>query len=164
MSEPMGFVATFTSLGQEVHSQLREEVSSLQPQALTWTPGPDTNSISTMIVHLLGSEAEVLNIVRGLPSHRDRESEFSDRIEEAQELLGRIDEADRLLEELAPQITEEDLVTARSRPSAVRTSTPRTGLFWLLNNYGHGREHLAHLQLTKQLFLQIHQAKDPVSA
>jgi len=110
------------------------------------------------------SEAEVLTIVRGLPSHRDREAEFSERIEEAQDLLGRIDEADRLLVELAPQITEEDLVTPRSRPSAVRNRTPRTGLFWLLNNYGHGREHMAHLQLTKQLFLQIHQANDPAGA
>jgi hypothetical protein len=29
---------------------------------------------------------------------------------------------------------------------------PKPGLEWLLSNYGHAREHLAQIQLTKQLF------------
>ncbi len=157
MTEPAGFVATFILLSREVHGQLRDEVSSLEPRALTWAPGPDTNSPSTLVVHLLGSEAEVLRVVRGLPVDRDRAAEFSERIEESQELLNRIEDADRLLEEVAARITEGDLETLRVRPSAVRNRSPRTGLFWLLNSYGHAREHLAHFQLTKQLFLQMHQ-------
>ncbi len=151
VTEPAGFVATFILLSREIHGQLRDEVSSLEPRALTWAPGPDTNSPS------LGSEAEVLRVVRGLPVDRDRAAEFSQRIEESQELLNRIEDADRLLEEVAARITEGDLETLRVRPSAVRNRSPRTGLFWLLNSYGHAREHLAHFQLTKQLFLQMHQ-------
>lgn len=151
------FVATFHSLCREVHGQLRAEVSGLDTGALTWVPGPDTNSIATIVIHLLGSEAEVLKIVRGLTSDRDRAAEFRERTITPQDLLSRIDDADRLLESLAPGITEEDLATPRVRPSAVKNKTPRTGLFWLLNNYGHAREHLAHLQLTRQLFLQEHQ-------
>ena len=49
----------------------------------------------------------------------------------------------------------------RVRPSAVRNRAPRTGLFWLLNSYGHAREHLAQLQLTEQLFPEIHQSDLP---
>jgi hypothetical protein len=151
VAEPDGFAATFVSLYRQVHDQLRNEVSGLNKSAMSWVPGPDTNSISTLVVHLLGSETEVLQIVRGLPANRDRASEFSARVEDPQELLSRIDTTDRLLEELGPQVTDEDLATLRVRPNAVRNRTPRTGLFWLLTSYGHACEHLAHLQLTKQL-------------
>jgi hypothetical protein len=161
VAEPEGFATTFVSLYRQIHDQLRDEVSGLNRQALGWVPGPDTNSISTIVVHLLGSETEVLQIVRGLPSDRDRPSEFSAQLKDLQELLSRIEATDRLLEELGPQITDEDLATRRVRPSAVRNRTPKTGLFWLLNSYGHAREHLAHLQLTKQLLRQLHQTDLP---
>jgi hypothetical protein len=149
VAEPEAFATTFVSLYRQIHGQLRDEVSGLNRQALGWVPGPDTNSISTIVVHLLGSETEVLQIVRGLPSDRDRPSEFSAQLNDPQELLSRIESTDRLLEELGPQITDEDLATRRVRPSAVRNRTPKTGLFWLLNSYGHGRKHLAHLQLNE---------------
>ena len=29
---------------------------------------------------------------------------------------------------------------------------PRAGLVWLFENYGHAREHLAQMELTKQLY------------
>jgi hypothetical protein len=160
VAESGEFVATLISIYQQVHDELRYEVSGLYEAALRWVPGPDTNSISTIVVHLLGSEAEVLQIVRGLPADRDRASEFSARVEDPEELLSRIAALDQLLEESGPQITDEDLATLRVRPSAVRNRTPRTGLFLLLNSYGHAREHLAHLQLTKQLFRQINRV-DP---
>jgi hypothetical protein len=150
------FAESLVTLYRQIHDQLREEVSGLRPQALTWVPGPDTSSISTLVVHLLGSESEVLQIVRGLPSDRNRASEFSARVDDPEELLTRIRDTDRLLQELGPQITNEDLATLRVRPSAVRDRTPRTGLFWLLNSYGHAREHLAQLQLTKQLLDEAH--------
>jgi len=161
VAEPEGFAATFVSLYRQVHDELRKEMSGLNEAALSWVPGPDTNSISTIVVHLLGSETEVLQIVRGLPTDRNRASEFSAHIEDPKELLSRIDTTDRLLEELGPQITDEDLAALRVRPSAVRNRTPRTGLFWLLNSYGHAREHLAHLQLTRQLLRQMSQI-DPL--
>jgi len=158
MADPEGFADTFVFLYLQIHDQLLEEVSGLSEQALSWVPGPDTSSISALVVHLLGSETEVLKIVRGLPSDRDRASEFSAHVGDPEELVGRIRATDRLLKELGPQITDEDLATLRVRPSAVRNRTPRTGLFWLLNSYGHAREHLAQLQLTKQLFHETHQS------
>jgi hypothetical protein len=161
VAEPKGFADTFVFLHRQIHDQLREEVSGLSGPALSWTPGSDTSSISTLVVHLLGSETEVLQIVRGLPSDRDRASEFSAHMGNHEELLSRIHDTNRLLEEVGPQITDEDLATPRVRPSAVRNRTPQTGLFWLLNSYGHAREHLAQLQLTKQLFDETHQSDPP---
>jgi hypothetical protein len=158
VDEPEGFADTFVSLYQEIHDQLRDEVSGLSELALSWVPGPDTTPIFTLVVHILGSESEVLQIVRGLPSDRDRASEFSAQMGDQEELKSRIQAADRLLAELGPQISDQDLATLRVRPSAVRNRTPRTGLFWLLNSYGHAREHLAQLQLTKQLFHESHRS------
>ena len=148
--EQRAFSSTFVSLYREIHDQLQDEVSDLG-EALTWIPGPDMNSISTLVIHLLGSEAEVLRVVRGLPSDRDRPAEFTANVMDADELVRRIMATDRLLEELGLQITEEDLIASRVRPSAL-SNEPRSGLYWLLNSYGHAREHLAQLQLTKQLF------------
>jgi hypothetical protein len=161
VAEPEAFADTFVSLYREVHDQLREEVSGLTAQALTWVPGPDTSSISTLVVHLLGSENDVLRIVRGLPSDRDRASEFSAQVQNPEELLSRIQDTDRLLQELGLQINDEDLAALRVRPSAVRNRTSGTGLFWLLNSYGHAREHLAQLRLTKQLFDENYQREMP---
>ena len=76
VAEPEGFADTFVFLYRQIHDQLRDEVSGLSKRALSWVPGPDTSSISTLVVHLLGSETEVLQSVRGLPSDRDRSSEF----------------------------------------------------------------------------------------
>jgi hypothetical protein len=150
-AEGGAFSHTFVSLYRGIHEQLQEEVSDLGGTALTWVPGPDTNSISTLVVHLLGSEADVLRVVRGLPSDRDRAAEFIPNETDAEELMRQIEATDRLLKELGPQISEDDLAMSRVRPSAL-SDEPRTGLYWLLNSYGHAREHLAQLQLTKQLF------------
>lgn len=130
------------------HRQMRAAIQDLDAAALNWTPGPETNSIATLVVHSLGSEGETLRIVRGLPSDRDREAEFRTRVSGVEELLRRIDEADALLEESVPAITAEDLQTLRTRPGR----PPQSGLSWLLRAFGHLREHLAHLELTKQFY------------
>ena len=145
------FVDTFISLYREIHEQLRQEVAGADPPLLTRELAPGTNSISTLVIHVLGSEGDVVRVVRGLASDRDRTAEFTMRIADPDELLHRIDAADRLLMEIGPGITDEDLTTLRTRPNAIRHSEPRPGLFLLLASYGHAREHLAHLELTKQL-------------
>jgi hypothetical protein len=47
-------------------------------------------------------------------------------------------------------MTADDLAAIRPRGDR----PPQTGLYWLLSNYGHAREHLAHIQLTKQIYAQ----------
>lgn len=145
-------VATIVNLYHDVHRQLREEIIDLAPEALDWTPGPGANSIGTLIVHLLGSEAEMLRSVLGLPNDRDRNAEFVARTSQRDDLLHRIDTADTDLERLGMSITERDLFTSRARPNK---TAAQSGLFWLVRNYGHAREHLAHVQLTRQLYLLI---------
>ena len=42
------------------------------------------------------------------------------------------------------------LYLSADRPRGDRP--PQPGLVWLLTNYGHAREHLAQMELTKQLY------------
>ena len=89
----------------------------------------------------------MIRAVRSVASDRDRDSEF--KVEaEAADLLGLLDQADRELDEHLAGLTVEDLTQDRPR----KDQEPKPGLLWLISNYGHAREHLAQIELTKQLY------------
>lgn len=143
------YLQDLTSLHLDAHRQLREAITGLDSEALNWTPGPDTSSIGTIITHALGSEAEMLRNIVQIPTNRDREAEFASQTHEAGHLLGLVDAADKDWRQLAPTIQENDLRALRPRPNK---PDPQSGLFWLARNYGHLREHLAQVHLTRQLY------------
>ena len=143
-------VATTVDLFRALHQQLRLEIADLDQEALHWTPGPETSCIATLVVHTLGSEGETLNVVRGIPSDRDRAAEFAPRVWTTAELVERLDRADAFLAERGAAISADDLAATRSHPRR----GPASGFHLLLSDYGHAREHLAHIQLTKQLHRQ----------
>ncbi|MGH2613987.1 MAG: DinB family protein [Thermomicrobiales bacterium] len=137
-----------------VHAQLRDEVRDCSVAELNWKPAPETNSIAVLVVHTLGSEAEVLRVTAKAAGERDRDAEFRATAENAEDLLRELDQADSYLEALAPRITAENLAAELARGER----EPQTGLHWLVNNYGHAREHLGHIQLTRQLYSQARSA------
>jgi DinB superfamily len=139
-----------TSVGalfHEVHDKLRQQVRGMDAGTLNWKPLPLANSVAVLIVHTLGSEREMIRAVRSLSTKRDRESEFRAEAEAA-DLLALLDEVDRELDEHLGVLTAADLTEPRPRGDR----PPRPGLEWLLSNYGHAREHLAQVELTKQLY------------
>ena len=142
-------VATVVRGYKEVHAKLREAVRGLDAEALNWKPAPATNSVAVLIVHTLGSEAEIFRVASNSPTDRDRDAEFLSEANTPDELVRRLDAADALLDELAPKITGEDLDASRTR----RDQGPETCRYWLVTNYGHAREHLAHIELTKQMYV-----------
>ena len=141
-------VATVVRGYKEVHAKLREAVRELDAAALNWKPAPETNSIAVLIVHTLGSEAEILRVASSTPSNRNRDAEFLSEADSADELIRRLDAGDALLDELAPRITAADLDAERARGNRA----PEPCRWMLVSNYGHAREHLAHIELTKQLY------------
>ncbi|HSS93208.1 MAG TPA: DinB family protein, partial [Candidatus Dormibacteraeota bacterium] len=138
---------TMGSLFHAVHVDIRERVIGLDDEALNWQPLPAANSIAVLVVHTLGSEREMIRAVRRLPTDRDRPAEFKAR-SGASELLALLDLADGELDEHVGALTADDLIGMRPRGDR----PPRPGLEWLLTNYGHAREHLAQIDLTKQLY------------
>jgi DinB superfamily len=139
--------AAFGKLFAELHENLRVQVRGLDEGTLNWRPLPKANSVAVLVTHTLGSELEMMRSVRLVPTQRDRESEF--RAEAgAERLLEMIDAADREMGELISAATEADLTELRPRGDR----PPRPGLEWMISNYGHAREHLAQIELTKQLY------------
>jgi hypothetical protein len=130
-----------------VHDQLREQVRGLDHGTINWKPLPLANSIAVLVVHTLGSEREVVHSLRSRATDRDRGSEFKAEAEAA-ELLAMLDQADRDLDELVGGLSAADLTEMRPRGDR----PPKPGLEMLLSNYGHAREHLAQIELTKQLY------------
>ncbi len=133
---------------KDVHAKLRDEVRGMDREELNWAPGQETNSAAVLVAHTLGSEMEMIRIVANAPHERDRAAEFRTEAASAEDMLALLDEADALLDELGPKITAEDLAARRPR----QDNPPSPGLHWLVTNYGHAREHLAHIQLTRQLY------------
>lgn len=130
----------------------RETIRGMSKDALNWRPGPETNSAAVLVVHIAGSEADLLRAIRGVTGERDRDAEFRATAESDTELLAKLDEMEALLDEHAPAITAADLAAVRTRANGARN----TGLYWLLHDVAHQREHLGHVQLTKQLYAQQH--------
>ncbi|MGH7761025.1 MAG: DinB family protein [Candidatus Dormibacteraceae bacterium] len=139
--------ATLGALYHDIHDKLREQVRGMDAGTLNWKPLPLANSVAVLIVHTLGSEREMIRAVRSLATERDRESEFRTEAEAA-DLVALLDQVDQELQEHLGAVTAADLTELRTRGDR----PPRPGLDWLLSNYGHSREHLAQVELTKQLY------------
>ena len=131
----------------DLHENLRVQVRGLDSGTLNWRPLPKANSVAVLVTHTLGSELEMIRSVRSMPAQRDRDSEFRAEADTAQ-LLEMIDAADREMGELIAALTAADMTDLRPRGDR----TPEAGIYWLITNYGHAREHLAQIELTKQLY------------
>ena len=144
--------STVLGLFGPLHDRVRAEVEGLDDDALNWSPGADANSIATIVIHMVGSEAETLRAVAGVSGARDREAEFTPVTRTPAEVLGVLDAADQLLAELRPAIGADRLGVVVALPT-LPAEDRRSGLAWLVANYGHAREHVGHIQLTKQLYV-----------
>jgi hypothetical protein len=148
--------STVLALFRQLHHQLRDEINGVDARALNWVPTPGANSIATITTHLVGSEAETLRCVAGLPCERDRDAEFVDEDLGVRQVLGLLDRADELLASVTSRIGPDSLKSPITLPT-LPASEERSGLTWLIGNYGHAREHVGHIQLTKQLWQAQHQ-------
>ncbi len=138
---------TFGDAFHELHENLRRQVRGLDAGTLNWRPLPKANSIAVLVTHTIGSELEMIRSVRKVPTERDRDSEFKAEAD-SDGLLKMIDAADKETAEHLAAITPSDLTEPRPRGDR----PPRPGIVWLTTNYGHAREHLAQIELTKQLY------------
>jgi hypothetical protein len=144
-------VSTVLRLFEQLHDEVRRQIDGLDDSGLNWSPGPGTNSIATVVTHIVGSEAETLRCVAGVPCQRHREAEFTGGHRRRADILGQLEAADELIGELRSDIDTHRLRTQLALPT-LPASERRSGLTWLVGNYGHAREHVGHIQLTRQLY------------
>ena len=148
--DEVGARAVATTVGalfHAVHDEMRKQVRDLDHGTINWKPLPLANSIAVLIVHSLGSEREMIRAVRKVSTERDREAEFKAE-SDAADLIALLNRADRELDEHLGALTAADLTEMRPRGDR----PPKPGMEWLISNYGHAREHLAQIELTKQLY------------
>jgi hypothetical protein len=148
MSDPM--VTAAAQLLDDALTAMRETVSGAEPAALDWRPGPDTNSIAVLTVHSMHSTRSWLSVAMGAPlPERDRPAEFEATSESVGDLLGFYDSMATDCRALLDGHLAFDPVAERA------THIPddrRTGSWALMHALTHLREHVAHTQLTRQLW------------
>ena len=134
---------------------MRETIAGADPSALNWRPGgEDTNSIAVLAVHSLNSTRWWLSAATGaqLPE-RDRPSEFLATSEHVDELLAFFDATANDCRGLLGGAGAFDAGASREMR---RASEPEgevvTSAWALLHALEHLREHVAHAQLTMQLW------------
>jgi DinB superfamily len=149
-SPDFGPRSTIFALFRQVHQQLRDELYGLDDETLNWVPTPGANSMATIVRHLVGSEAETLRCVAGVACERDRGAEFAGSGLTGEEVLRLLKDADDLIGELEPRIGVSHLSAELPLPT-LPPDEVRTGLTWLIGNYGHAREHLGQIQITRQI-------------
>jgi hypothetical protein len=135
---------------------LRESVEGLEPDALNWRPAEDTNTLAILITHAGNSTRWWLSLAMGRPlPERDRASEFLASSSSSVDLLTWFDDVAEQSRALLDQRTPFDGAAIRERP---RTSTdappPVTAAWAMLHALTHLREHVAHAQMTRQLWDQ----------
>jgi hypothetical protein len=114
-----------TAAFHRLHGRLAGELRTLDDAGCNWVPVEGANSVATIVVHLLGSEAEAF----GHAPDRDRPAEFVPAVRTRRELLDRLADAD-------------------AAPPPNDDVDPCS----LLANDGHANEHLGQLLLTAQLY------------
>jgi hypothetical protein len=150
-AESEGTTSAVLALFGQLHEQLRDETKGLDAEALNWVPSTGANSIATMVTHLVGSEAETLRALAGLAVERDRDAEFDRGELNVTQVLTLLEQADDLISDVTPRIGVQRLEARFPLPTLPVTEV-RSGLTWMVGNYGHAREHLGHIQLTRQLY------------
>ena len=153
MTDPM--VAAARNMLDSCVAGMRPAIEGASADALNWRPaGEETNSIGILAVHAMTSSRTWLNVAVGAPEpERDRDAEFRTQVQDPAELLATFV---RLAGECrAALATEAEVDWAAPRsPNRRPGSAPETitAGWTLLHALEHLREHVAHLQLTRQLW------------
>ena len=152
MSDPL-VAAASEFIGHSLRD-LRAAIDGLPAEALNWRPaGEDTNTIAVLTAHALYSTRWWLSVATDAPPpERDRPSEFRSTASDTSELVAVVDEiSPECLTILAGVDSFDPAASRTSRPSYAPPETVTAG--WaLLHATEHLREHVAHLQLTRQLW------------
>lgn len=144
------FVEDYWERLEKLHAEIDQVLEVLPQAALDWKPGPDMNSIAVLVVHLAGAERYWIgDVVMGDPSNRRREQEFQTVGWSRQALSDRLSDVGAYIQNQLAGLRLQDLDDTRVSPRD--GSECRVG--WaLLHALEHTAQHLAHIQITRQLW------------
>ena len=139
---------------EELREQVKSLLEGLGQEALDWRPieGVDelaTNSLTAMVIHLVGSETYWMKeVIGGKKIVRDRDAEFVTKGLSVPELQAKIEATGKVTAEILSALTEKQL--EESRKWRDRSVSVRWCILHVIEHYA---QHLGHMQLTRQLWL-----------
>ena len=133
---------------RELHNEALKAMDVLPAEALDWSPGPEMNSISVLIMHISGSERYwVGDVVRGDPSFRNREAEFQTRGMDVAALKQRLLDLDAYEAAALEPLRVRDMESFKVSPRDGRSVT----VAWaLLHALEHTAVHVGHIEVLTQ--------------
>jgi uncharacterized damage-inducible protein DinB len=152
MPDPM--IVAASDLLDDSLDAMREVIAGADAGALDWRPGSDTNSIAVLATHSMHSTRSWLSVAVGAPlPERDRPSEFRATADGVDELLVFYDSIAADCRAVLDASEAFDPGATRSTHNEGETVT---AAYALLHALEHLREHVAHAQLTRQLWEMDH--------
>jgi len=146
------FFAAYWENLRELHDEIRKVVKELPQDALDWNFGPETNSVTALVVHLTGAERYWIgDVIAGEPSGRNRESEFKVKGWSKEQLRQRLDETENYLQGVLKDLYLPSLDKKHISPRNGREVTAGWALGHALK---HTALHLGHIQIARQLWEQ----------
>jgi uncharacterized damage-inducible protein DinB len=140
---------------ENLRGQVIDLIRDLPAEALNWQPTPQvddhaTNPIAALAAHIAGAEQHwVAEVIGGEPRQRERPREFETQVEDACELVARLEAMGQktraILSALPASILDE------TREFQDRTLVVRWIILHLID---HTALHLGHMQITYQIWNQ----------
>jgi len=147
--DPIIAVALHTFTQQE--EQFRGVIAGLPDDALSWRPGPDTNSLAVLIIHTWGAAESWMARASGHEIARDRDAEFHQTADGAA-LATLIRERAARVRAATAALRSDEFATLRTRPNGETFLVA----YCLIHALEHTQEHLGQALLTRQLWEQVH--------
>lgn len=147
------FFQDYLELLADHHLNLEKAIDGLSVNALQWTPDPDINSLTVLVVHLTGAERYWIgDVAAQMPSNRNRSAEFEAEGLNEEALRERLQANRDFAREALERLTLEDLEQERVTPAG---DGRKVTVGWaLLHALEHTALHAGHAQLMRQLWQQ----------
>jgi len=144
------FYADYLLSLKEIHDDICNAIKGLLPEELDWSSGTEMNSLTVLVVHLIGAERYWIgDVVLGESSGRDRDLEFMVRGLSEADLVSRLEEIEMYLQKALEALSLQEHQEKRISPRNGREVTVGWALCHALK---HSALHSGHIQLTRQMW------------
>ena len=123
-------------------------LDGLPEDDLNWRPLDNANSLYVLATHILGTtEENLLGVLCGQPTHRQREAEFAAQGPSVEPINARWLALQKVIRQSLEQLPPGELEREREHPRRGQL----TGLEVLIVVARHAAEHMGHAELTRDL-------------
>ena len=133
---------------EDLHSDVKKQISGLTQDELDWSPGDDMNSLAVLTAHVAGSERYwISDVIMQEVSGRVREEEFATLGTTEDALSKQLDSVLEYIREAFDRFAPDQLSQVRTSSQGDREYTVAWAIAHVLR---HTSLHVGHMQITRQ--------------